>query len=800
MFLCYNAPADLSYFGWENEALPLGNGQLGVKVFGNPECELLSFNEKSLWSGGPGAKGWNAGLDGIGGKDAVKRVQDLLFAGKREEATAAMHALEGNETAFGRYQALGSLYLQFDEMRGSDHYVRDLDLDSASAMVSYRCGNVQFARHYFVSFPDQVFVARLDAVNRKEDEEQTQVFSFEAYFVSEQKGEATAQDDLLLLEGTVQDNPGLHAESGAGQNGMRYGYAVRFLPQDGTVKALENGRIRVENTSSVVIIAAAATDYVNAFPHYCDGGDPLRDKALPRVQAASQKSFGELYRAHLEDYRPLFRAATLHLGEPESAHPTDFMLKRFGKKGECKRNLITLLFQYGRYLLIASSRAGSLPANLQGIWNAKNDPPWNCDYHLNINLQMNYWPAYTTSLAPTAAPFLDYISSLRVPGRIAANRVFGFGSETGEAADGWMACTWGNLFGFAAPGFDWRWGWSPLCGAWAAAQMMEDYRFTGDLERLKTVIYPVMEEAALFCTKLLREDGSTDRMVVSPCASPEHGPLTKGAAFEQTVVFALFGAVLEAAEALKENDCSNILNESLLETISALLPRLQPLSVGKKGQIKEWEDEDAFRRFEKSQIQKQHRHLSHLLGLYPFNLIDETTPGLQKAARVSLKDRGIKTTGWALAHRLCCRARLGDGKDCDELIEQILKTTVLKNLFGTHPPFQIDGNFGFTAGVAEMLLQSHGGVIRVLPALPPNWSEGSFTGFAARGGFTVDVDWKNGRLKEGVLYANREGIARLKYDGKIMLVQDEDGNDVEIEYENGISSFRVQAGRRYHFS
>ena len=824
MILCYNTPANYSYFGWENEALPLGNGHLGAKVFGRADCELISFNEKSLWSGGPTAEGWSAGLSGFDEGKSVKEVQTLLDSGNPAAAAKAMEKLQGSETAFGAYQALGSLYLQFDEMGGTDHYVRDLDLDSASAMVTFRRSDEMYSRHYFVSYPHQVFAGRLESAMRerrkppapkgreKEPEPEEQLppeppkFSFEAYFVSEQKGECAAVDDAILLTGTVNDNRGLNAPDGPGKNAMRYGFGVKFLAKDGTVTALPNGRIRVENTTCVVFFAAAATDYINEYPAFCDGSDPLRDKVIPRLNAATEISFGTLYRAHLDDYRKLYDRVSFTLGEPdtENVYLTENLLKRFEKKEEYRRALIPMLFQYGRYLLIASSREGALPANLQGIWNAKNDPPWNCDYHLNINLQMNYWPAFVTNLAETAEPFLSFISSLRKPGRIAAKKVYGIGDGDAEKATGWIANTWANPFGYCAPGFSWHWGWATVCGAWAAVEMFEHYLFTGDLAALRDVIYPTLEESALLFSRLLREDKNSGRLVLSPCFSPEQGPVTAGGTYEQSIVYALFEAVLQGAEALRKAGEDAAVDSALLKTVAAQKERLQPLQIGKKGQIKEWFGEDSFSRAERAGIEKNHRHISHLLGLYPFAQIDETTPALQKAAKVSLDTRGEKTTGWALAHRLCCRARLGDGESCARLISQTVKTAVLKNLFGSCPPFQIDSNFGFTAGVAEMLLQSHGGVLRVLPALPKSWPDGSFSGLCARGGFTVDAEWKHGRLKKGVLRAAQSGRCAMKYDGKIMLIREmngeEEGKEIEVVFENGISSFMAEAGKVYSFS
>ena len=818
-FLCYSTPADMSYFGWENEALPLGNGSIGAKVFGGPACELIAFNEKTLWSGGRAVEGFTGGVQTPDGGKLFRQAQDLLAEGKTAEAERCLREMQGNAVGCGSYQAFGSLYLRFDDTGAPDNYVRDLDLDSASAMVTFRTSNTLHTRHYFCSYPKNLFVGRIECAERetaapedpKKQPPEPPKLNFDAYFVSEQKGEPAAEGSTISVEGTVHANAGLDAPDGKDKNNMKYAAAIRLLTPDGTVTPTEDGGLRVENASSVVLLASFATDYENRWPDYCDGSDPLHDKVLPRLDAVGDAPcndlFKLLYREHLQDYRPLFRSVTFELGEEETIHPTDHLLKRFSKSGEFKRFLITTLFQYGRYLLLASSREGSLPANLQGVWNAKNDPPWNCDYHMNINLQMNYWPAFVTNLASAAVPYRDYINSLRIPGRIVAKQTLGVGDEKPDGSPdetkptGWTVFTSTSPLGFAGPGWDWHWGWEPANGAWVAAQMFEEYRFTGDIEALRDKIFPAMQESARLFSEILREDRRQGRLVVSPSVSPEQGPATAGDTYHQSAVFALFDAVLQAAAALREAGEDAGVDSALLQTIAAQQPRLAPYAVGKRGQIKEWFDEDSFRRGGKFlNIEKQHRHLSHLLGLYPFDQITEATPNLMKAAGVSLTERGEKTTGWALAQRICCRARLFDGERCDALIAQLLKTGVLKNMMGNHPPFQIDANFGFTAGVAEMLLQSHDGVIRILPALPKAWHEGAFTGLCARGGFTVGAEWKNDRLKQATIQSERGGLCRLKYDGKILLVHDESGSEIDVDFSDGVTSFTAQPGVVYHFS
>lgn len=802
MFLCYNKPADMSYFGWENEALPLGNGKIGAKVFGGKKCELIQFNEKTLWSGGKDVEGFSYGISDTSKGKNLRAVQKALEEGNAKKATALMKTLEGNFNGFGAYQAFGNLYMSFDDDNG-DEYVRDLDLSSASAMVSFRKGKANHIRHYFVSYPDNVFVGRIVC----EEKDKTAVpMNIDTYLDSEQNGTIKAKNDTILLYGTVNDNKGVGAKSGKNKNSMKYGCAVKFIAQGGTVTAEENGHIKIEKADSVLVIMSLATNYKNDYPNFFSDTDPL-EKARETVEAAAEKTFGELYRTHLADYRELYERVSFNLGEEESTHPTDYMLERFGKRGEFKRNLITLLYQYGRYLLIASSRDGSLPANLQGIWNAKNNPPWESDYHLNINLQMNYMPAFSANLAETALPYLDFINSLRKPGRVVAFNSFGIGETQKdgkvdfEKPTGWVCHTAVNPFGIVAPGYSWRWGWAPANGAWAAFEMGEYYSFTGDIEKLENEIYPTIEETALFWSQVLVPEKGTDRLIVSPCFSAEHGPVSAGGTFEQSIIFAIFDSTIKFSKMLKENGKGTSVNDELIEKIGYQIEKLKPYAKTKHGFIREWVHEDRFPLKGKLHgVQKQHRHISHLLGLYPFEQITDETPEFQAAASASLDNRGIKTTGWALAHRLLCRARLGQGNKCDEIIEQIFKTTILKNLWGTHPPFQIDGNFGFTAGVTEMLLQSHGGVIKILPALPKDWRNGEFKGLCARGGFVVSAEWKDGRLKSGTIKSTCGGNCKVYIDGKVALVEDENKNEVEVKFENGVTEFMTEKGKTYNFS
>lgn len=810
MFLCYKEPAHMSYFGWENEALPLGNGKIGAKVFGGVECELIHFNEKTLWSGGKDVEGFNYGIKNADKGAALKEIQSLLAKGDTKAATAKMKGLEGDMTGFGAYQSFGNLYIKFPKPKNKEeNYTRDLELDTASAMVSYHLNKVNYTRHYFVSYPDNVFVGRIkgEAVPGKEGEEKPDVtIDLEAYFISDQKAKSIAQNGAITTTGTVMANVGTDAEPGKNKNSMRFGGAFKFVT-DGTIKETPEGHIIIRNAHSVTIVASLSTNYQNTFPNYFSDIDPLT-KALDAVNKASQMSFGELYRRHLDDYKPLYNRVNFTLGESDAILTTDYMLSRFEKKGENKRNLITLLFQYGRYLLISSSRDGSLPANLQGIWNAKNDPPWCCDYHFNVNVQMNYWGAYAANLSETALPYIDFVNSLKKPGRLVANKTLGIGESLSDGTPdidketGFIFHTMVTPLGFVGAGDDWKWGWAPTNGAWAIQNMYDYYLYTGDIEKLKKDIFPTMQECALFWSQLLIEDKKSKRLVCSPGFSPEHGPVASGNTYDQCIIYNLYEDYLSAAKVLQENGYDNIVNPELLSKVKEQITLLKPLHIGKWGQIKEWYDEDKFlmRGFYTHGVQKKHRHISHLLSLYPFKQISADNKELATAALTTLKDRGNKSTGWGLAIRLLSYARLLKGDECDEIITGIMKTTILKNLFGTHPPFQIDGNFGLLAGICEMLLQSHEGYIRVLPALPSTWHEGEISGIMARGNFEFSLKWTNGKLKSGTVKSNLGGKCSLKYDGKIMLISDENGKEIETEFSDGVTSFETEKGKSYSFS
>ena len=798
MFLCYRKPAEMSYYGWENQALPLGNGKIGVKVFGGHNCELLQFNEKSLWTGGPAVEGFTHGVERHDNGKAFREIQKLLSEGKNEEARKRMVDLQGNERGLGAYQAFGSLYMMFGNEAAVDNYVRDLDLDTASAMVSYKSVSGAQNRHYFVSYPDNVFVGRIVPTDESK-------ITFDMYVVSEQKGIIVAKDNTIKLTGTVNGNIGLEAEASADKNDMQYACVIKVITEGGETLATKSGHIYVKEADSVVIIMSLATDYKNEYPHYKSGEDPV-EVASRTVEAAAVKGFKALYKAHLDDYQAIYNRVQIDLGQEEIKYPTDYMLKKYKRGGKFSKELEALMFQYGRYLLISSSRDGSLPANLQGIWNAVNNPSWNCDYHLNVNLQMNYWPALTTNLFETTPPLIDYIEGLLKPGRYVANTTLGIGENLPdgtpdvEKATGWMVHTLSNPLGFCGPGSSWKWGWAPANGAWLMQNIYDCYAFTRDIDLLEKRIYPIMEECALLWSQILAEDKATGRLVSSPSFSPEHGPVTAGNTYDQTIVYGLYTDVIDAAHDLIDAGRGEAVNKALIKKLEKQLPMLKPFSIGKDGQIKEWFDEDKFdRKFRKlNNIDRKHRHISHLVGVYPYQFFTKEQHDLCAAAKHSLVERGNRSTGWAMAMRLLCWARLGDGGMCASVINEIFKHGVLENMWGTHPPFQIDGNFGFTAGIAEMLVQSTKDCIYLLPAMPPTWRTGKITGIKARGNFTVDVEWENFKLKKATILSVMGGKCSVFVNNEKFKVIDIDEETVAIEFDDGHGTFETEAGKTYY--
>lgn len=728
---------------WESQCLPIGNGFLGASMLGGARRERIVLNEKSLWAGGP----CENRPDYRGGNKRerykyVAEVQKLLAGGDYESAVGLLSELTGDGD-FGTYLLLCDAVIDFDLPNGEvKEYARRLDLDKSLYSCGFTVGGVRYAREAFASYPDRVIAFRFLCGEK---------MSFTLKLEKTHPSKIFAEDNALVYNGAVADN------------GMKFDARFKVVT-DGGVEFSSEG-ISVRNSSETVIYFTAATDYEMKYPNYRSGISPETVTA-PLVNAAAEKGWEILYNAHYADYSAIYDRVKLKINEEAADLPADKLLEAYRNGDRAAMNrLETLYFQYGRYLLISSSREGALPANLQGVWNESNTPPWCCDYHINVNLQMNYWGAYNTNLAETALPLIDFLDSLREPGRVTAAEYYNIVSDKDNPENGWTAHTQCSPFGWTAPGWGFYWGWSTAAVAWLMQNIWEYYEFTGDKETLRERIFPIMRESVRFYTQWLIYDEKQDRLVSSPTYSPEHGPVTVGNTYEQSLIEQLFIDFLAASKELSE--------EGKLQTkVREMLPKLKPYHIGRSGLLREWFEEDETG-FDRSKIQQNHRHLSHLMGLYPGKRITPQTPEHMSAAVMSMNDRGDESTGWARAHRLNLWARTGDGERAYKLLRGLLGDCTFENLWDFHPPFQIDGNFGGSAGIAEMLLQSHEGVIRVLPSIPDEWTSGAFSGLCARGGFIIDAEWTDGavtalcvRAKNGgecsVTFPTKDGVSAAR--------------------------------------
>lgn len=712
---------------WESQCLPIGNGCLGASMFGGVRRERIVLNEKSLWAGGPCKNRPDyRGGNKRGRYKYVAEVQKLLSDGDYESAVKLLPELTGDGD-FGAYQLLCDAVLDFDLPNGEPNdYIRSLDLDKSLYSCEFALGGVRYSRKAFASYPDKVIAFKFSCGEK---------MSFTLKLEKTHPSRICAEGNKLVYNGAVEDND------------MRFDARFTVIT-DGNLAITENG-VSVQNSSETVIYFTAATDYEMKYPNYRSGIAPETVTA-PTVKSAAEKGWQTLYNTHYADYSALYDRVELRLNSDLSVMPADKLLTAY-RNGDrdAMNSLETLYFQYGRYLLISSSRTGALPANLQGVWNESNCPPWCCDYHINVNLQMNYWGAYNTNLAETTLPLIDFLDSLREPGRVTAAEYYNIVSDKDNPENGWTAHTQCSPFGWTAPGWEFYWGWSTAAVAWLMQNIWEYYEFTGDIKTLRERIFPIMCESVRFYTQWLHYDEKQDRLVSTPTYSPEHGPVTVGNTYEQSLIEQLFIDFLAASSELSEDG-------ELQNKVREMLPGLKPYHVGKTGLLKEWFEEDE-PYFDRSQVQHGHRHLSHLMGLYPGKRITSATPEAMNAAIMSMNDRGDESTGWARAHRLNLWARTGDGERAYKLLRGLLGDCTFENLWDFHPPFQIDGNFGGSAGIAEMLLQSHEGVIRVLPAVPSEWQSGAFTGLCARGGFVVDAEWENGAVTSLTVRAKNGG-------------------------------------------
>lgn len=774
---------------WQEETLPIGNGIIGATVWGEIRREHISLNEETLWEGGRNSDNPNDNYSGGNPDDdmyaAYKNISERVKAGKAFDREILAGLSKGFSNGF---QPMGEMYINFPALpkHTPKDYRRSLNLSNALSEVSFSYKGVKYKRRYFVSNPDNVLVCLFECENGKLD------FSVEFDTIHNIEKTSFISENIAysVYEGKLSDN------------GLLFSAVFSLKADKNAIISENNGILSVKNAKSAAIYFSAGTNYANKFynedksiSYYYRSGENAKavsNKALLNVKNALTLGCEKVLERHIEDYSSLYTRMTLSLGQ-FSEKPTNVLLKAYRKdklSNEEKRYLETLIFQYGRYLLISSSRENSkLPTNLQGIWNNFPKAPWNSDMHFNINEQMNYWLSSNANLQECALPLIRYISSLKEPGKRTSKLYV-------NAENGFMAHTQNNPFGFTAPGWDIAaWGWCPAAVAWLMQNCYDYYEYSLDADTLRDIIYPMMREQVRMYEEILIEHNGKKIMPIAQ--SPEIGALTLSNTYEQSLIWQLYADTIEASEVLHLDTEEAIIWRETLK-------KLSPIEIGESGQVKEWYNETVINSVNDT---RKHRHLSNLLGLFPGNLFD--TEEKKKAAYVSLMNKNFghigaesdPDGGWTYAQLMCTWARLGYGNNSYYSFNKMIKNRLYDNLwdyhrFGKYGAFQIDANYGCVAGICEMLIQSNHGYIQILPALPDEWKDGSFKGICAEGAFEVNADWKNKTLVKAEITSHKGGKCSVMLKENFELT-DSSNEKVIYEINGNIITFAAKQNEKY---